>query len=116
METLITIKVEIRGSTKNTEQFLQRMLRREQFTALERFGPKGVAALSSATPKESSLTADSWYYEIRKQSGLYSITWLNHHVEDGVSIAILLQYGHGTKNGGYVQGRDFINPDRKSVV
>lgn len=104
------IKVKVKGSTKNMEKFLHRMLNREQFKALAKFGPRGVSALSEATPKDSSLTSDSWYYEIHQKPGQYSISWLNRHIEDGVPIAILLQYGHGTGTGGHVEGRDFINP------
>ena len=109
------IRVKVRGSTKKTEQFLHRILRREQFAALEKFGPKGVTALQNATPKDSSETANSWYYEIRQKPGRYSIVWLNRHVEDGVPVAILLQYGHGTRNGGFVEGRDFINPAMRPI-
>lgn len=109
------IKVQVRGSTKKTEQFLQRMLRREQFRALEKFGPKGVNALRDATPKDSSETANGWYYEIRQRPGRYSIVWLNRHVVNGAQIAILLQYGHGTGTGGFVEGRDYINPAMRPI-
>lgn len=91
------------------------MKRREQFSSLERFGSIGVDALSSATPKESSLTANSWTYEIIDKRGYYAIVWKNTHIEDGVPIAIILQYGHGTRTGGFVQGRDYINPAIRPV-
>src|SRR4051812_4015496 len=104
------IRVTTKGSFDNVEKFLNRMKRNEQFSALDRFGPVGVAALASATPKESSLTANSWTYEIIQKRGYYAIMWKNTHVEDGVSIAVILQYGHGTRTGGYVEGRDYINP------
>lgn len=97
------------------ETFLERMKRQEQFRALEKFGPVGVAALASATPRDSSLTANSWTYEIIQKQGYYSIEWRNTHIEDGNSIAILLQYGHGTRTGGFVQGRDYINPAIRPV-
>jgi hypothetical protein len=77
---------------------------------LESLGQKGVAALSSATPVDSGLTAASWSYEISNKNGRTTITWFNSHVESGVNIAIILQYGHGTGTGGYVSGRDYINP------
>lgn len=109
------IRVTTKGSFQNMEKFLQRMKRREQFVALERFGPIGVAALSEATPKDSTLTAKSWRYEVVKKRGSYSIIWLNSHVVDGAPIAILLQYGHGTRTGGHVQGRDYINPALQPV-
>lgn len=104
------IRVTTKGSFDNVEKFLNRMKRNEQFSALDRFGPVGVAALISATPKESSLTANSWTYEIIQKRGYYAIMWKNTHVEDGVPIAVILQYGHGTRTGGYVEGRDYINP------
>ena len=70
----------------------------------------GVTALASATPVESGLTASSWSYEVVGNQQNFTITWTNSHVVEGANIAILLQYGHGTGTGGYVQGRDYINP------
>lgn len=109
------IKVNVTGSFENVERFLNRMLRREQFVALDKFGSIGVDALAAATPIESNLTANSWTYEISQKKGSYSITWMNTNVEDGVPIAIILQYGHGTGTGGFVQGRDYINPAMRPV-
>lgn len=80
-----------------------------------RYGQAGVTALSNATPVESGETANSWYYEIEVKPGLVSIIWKNRHVDDGANVAILLQYGHGTGTGGYVQGRDYINPAMKPI-
>jgi hypothetical protein len=77
---------------------------------LAKYGDIGVAALQAATPVDSGVTAQSWYYEIKKERDTYSIIWGNSHVVDGAPIAVLLQVGHGTRNGGYVQGRDYINP------
>lgn len=77
---------------------------------LDRYGKEGVAALASATPKDTGLTADSWYYEIVRSSENVRIVWKNSNIQNGVPIAVILQYGHGTRNGGYVQGRDYINP------
>lgn len=77
---------------------------------LDRFGKEGVAALSSSTPVDSGKTADSWYYEIEYKKGSATIRFCNSNIQNGVPIAILLQYGHGTNNGGWVQGRDYINP------
>lgn len=79
-------------------------------TALGKYGVEGVQALSQATPQDSGLTASSWSYEILKQNGNYTIVWINTNVHSGVSVAVLIQYGHGTGTGGYVQGRDYINP------
>jgi hypothetical protein len=77
---------------------------------LESYGEQGVAALAAATPKDSGLTAASWYYEIERTKDAVSLQFFNSNVNDGVPIAIILQYGHGTRNGGYVVGRDYINP------
>ena len=111
------ISITQRGSFKNTEAFLGRMKSRQYLTNLEKYGPIGVAALAAATPVESALTAESWYYQVVNKPGYYAIHWLNSHVEDPgmIPIAVLLQYGHGTRNGGYVQGRDFINPAMQPI-
>lgn len=94
-----------------TTTYLQKMKRQENiFSTLERYAQQGVAALAAATPVDHSVTANAWDYEIVKRPGYYSIRWHNTHVEDGRPIAILLQYGHSTRTGGYVQGRDYIMP------
>lgn len=98
------------GSTKNTETFLKEMQKQQMFKNLERYGQEGVNALASATPVESGLTAASWRYEIEQKRDSYTISWYNSHVVNGVPIAIILQYGHGTGTGGFVSGRDYINP------
>ena len=77
---------------------------------LDKYGKAGVAALSSATPVETGKTANSWYYKIENKKDTVSITFNNSNVQNGVPIAIILQYGHGTRNGGWVEGRDYINP------
>ena len=82
----------------------------ERFAVLNKYGSLGVNALSNATPVESGLTAASWSYSIQQRPGYYSIRWHNSHIEDGIPIAVFLQYGHGTGTGGYVQGRDYIMP------
>jgi hypothetical protein len=99
-----------KGSFKNTERYLSRLKQAQLFAVLEKYGSLGVAALSNATPVEYGLTAASWSYTIVQRPGYYSIRWHNSHNNKGVPIAILLQYGHGTGTGGYVQGRDYINP------
>lgn len=103
------------GSFKKTELFLQRMLKGDMFSSLEQFAREGVDALSSATPVDSGLTSESWTYEIRKSRGFYQIVWSNSNVVDGRPIAILLQYGHGTGTGGYVEGYDYINPAMRPI-
>jgi hypothetical protein len=98
------------GSFNNTENFFKRSVSREYLLALEKYGREGVAALASATPVDTGETANSWDYNVVMTSGGFKIEWGNSHVESGIPIAVLIQYGHGTRNGGYVQGRDFINP------
>jgi hypothetical protein len=103
------------GSFKNANAFLQAMQRQNVKAELERYGKMGVDALSEATPRESGKTANSWTYEIFQTRGKYGISWYNTNVNQGSNIAILLQYGHGTGTGGYVQGYDYINPAIRPV-
>ena len=77
---------------------------------LDKYGREGVKALESATPVDTGLTARSWYYEIKKTNGSVSISFYNSNIQNGIPIAIILQYGHGTGTGGWVEGRDYINP------
>lgn len=109
------ITITTSGSFRNTERFLKRMAKGDIFNTLNHFGEQGVVALSNATPIESGRTADSWYYKSQKTPRGYSISWHNSNSNDGQQIAILLQYGHGTGTGGYVQGRDYINPAIRPV-
>jgi hypothetical protein len=104
------ITITQKGSFDNTERYLSRLKKADQFAFLNKYGNEGVVALSNATPRESGLTAESWYYSIVARKGYYSIRWHNRHVEDGIPIAVLIQYGHGTRTGGYVQGQDYIMP------
>lgn len=99
-----------RGSFKNTERYLRRLKQAQLLAVLDKYGSIGVNALSNATPVESGETAAAWTYTIEQRPGYYSIRWHNSHEHQGVPIAVLLQYGHGTGTGGYVQGRDYINP------
>lgn len=103
------------GSFSKTESFLKRMSRADIFQTLDKYGLMGVQALAAATPVDSGVTAASWSYEVRRTRNSYSIVWTNSHIENGVPIAIILQYGHGTGTGGYVQGHDYINPAIKPV-
>lgn len=93
-----------------TEKWLRKLENEQWLRILDKYGPIGVAALSNATPMESGLTAASWYYEVVHRRGYHAIHWHNSHVENGLPIAVLIQYGHGTGTGGYVQGRDYIMP------
>ena len=99
-----------KGDFSKLTSFLKRAKEAVRIGDLDKYGREGVAALSSATPVRTGLTANSWYYEIEHQNGSVSITFNNSNVNKGVPIAIILQYGHGTRNGGWVQGRDYINP------
>lgn len=99
-----------KGNFEKTEKFLERAKKNDFFSSLEKYGRAGVSALSAATPVDSGKTASSWDFEIHYSKGSVSISWTNSNINDGVPIAIILQYGHGTRNGGYVQGRDYINP------
>lgn len=102
------IKLSSTGNFNKTEKFLKRSNNIK--LELDMYGKKGVAALAAATPVNSGETANSWYYEITKQNGKYTIAFKNSNINNGVPIAIILQYGHGTNNGGWVEGRDYINP------
>ena len=109
------ISVKQRGSFDKTEKFLKKSFRRDYISVLEKFGQQGVAALSAATPIDSGVTATSWSYEIIQNESSISIVWSNSNMQKGVNIAIILQYGHGTRNGGYVSGRDYINPALRPI-
>ena len=99
-----------KGDFSKLSRYLERVKEAAKLGVLDKYGREGVAALSSATPVESGKTASSWYYEIKRQNGSVSITFNNSNINKGVPIAIVLQYGHGTGTGGWVQGRDYINP------
>ena len=99
-----------KGNLKKSTLYLDRIRQAVGFGILDKYGNEGVAALMSATPLDSGLTANSWYYEIQNGRGSTTIVFKNSNVNNGVPIAIVLQYGHGTRNGGWVQGRDYINP------
>ena len=106
----MTIYFTEKGDFSNTERYLARLKSGQRLAILNKYGSLGAAALSNATPVESGVTANSWSYSIVERPGYYSIRWHNSHIEDGVNIAVILQYGHGTGTGGYVQGRDYIMP------
>lgn len=110
------VSVRFKGSDfKNTEKLLRKSFGRNWTAVLEKYGEQGVAALSNATPVDTGLTAASWSYEIIQNDGGVSIIWNNSNVQNHVNIALILQYGHGTRNGGYVQGRDYINPAMRPI-
>lgn len=109
------IKVTNSGSFKKTTRWLEHMMHGDVFRMLDGAGEIGVRALSAATPEETGQTAHSWGYRTGTGKGFYYIEWFNTHTHNGANIAILLQYGHGTGTGGYVAGRDYINPAMKPV-
>ena len=109
------VKYEVSGGFTKTERFLNRMKRREYLNVLDEFGRDGVQALRNATPVDSGATAEAWDYEIKRTRNYTEIVWTNSNINDGVPIAVILQYGHGTGTGGYVQGRDYINPAIRPV-
>lgn len=104
------IRIRQKGDFANLTKYLEKAKSSATLSSLERFGKEGVAALASATPVDSGLTANSWYYKIECVKGIYKISFYNSNIQNGVPIAIILQYGHGTRNGGWVEGRDYINP------
>ena len=99
-----------KGYFSKLTRFLERAKETVRLGDLDKYGRDGVAALASATPVDSGLTANSWYYKITRTNGSVTISFHNSNIQNGVPIAIILQYGHGTRNGGWVQGRDYINP------
>lgn len=99
-----------KGNFSKFNKYLERLKETVKLGDLNKYGRQGVQALSSATPIESGKTANSWYYTINRTKESVSITFHNSNIQNGVPIAIILQYGHGTGTGGYVEGKDYINP------
>ena len=104
------IQIRQKGDFKKLTSFLERAKEGLDIGVLDKYGRKGVAALSSATPVDTGLTASSWFYKIENKNGIAKIEFHNSNIQNGVPIAVILQYGHGTRNGGYVVGQDYINP------
>jgi len=104
------IQFKQKGDFSKTETFLKKLRKLDLDSVLDKYGKLGVQALANATPVETGKTAASWDYKIEKGKGVVTITWTNSNVNNGVPIALLIQYGHGTGTGGYVQGRDYIKP------
>ena len=99
-----------KGDLSLTTNFLTKLKRKRFLDSFDKYGKEGVAALASATPVDTGLTAKSWYYKIEQTNTSITLTFCNSNVQNGIPIAIILQYGHGTRNGGWVEGRDYINP------
>lgn len=104
-----------KGDFSKTEKFLKKSVGKDYLSILNQYGREGVRNLSSMTPKDSGETAALWDYEIVQKESYISIIWKNYNVQNGVNIAVILQYGHGTRYGGYVQGRDYINPALRPI-
>lgn len=109
------ISIRQRGDFKKTEKLLKKSLGKNYRNVLEKYGQQGVRALAAATPVESGETAALWDYEIIQNGSAISIVWKNYNINKGVNIAVILQYGHATRNGGYVEGRDYINPALRPI-
>lgn len=105
---MITFK--IKGDYKRTERYFKRLTQKKYLKILDKYGKQGVEALSAATPKDTGRTAESWRYEIETGPNSSSIIFVNDNINKYVNIAVILQYGHATRNGGWVEGRDYINP------
>lgn len=104
-----------KGDFSKTIRFLEKAKQPINISNLDKFGREGVAALSSMTPVDSGKTANSWYYEISNNKSSITIAFKNSNIQNGIPVAILIQYGHATRNGGYVRGIDFINPAIKPI-
>lgn len=109
------VKITHKGNFNNTTKFFRSMKEKRYLDALHRYGQEGVDALSAATPRDTGTTAASWSYEVKYGNNEISIYWNNSNAPYGVPVAVLIQYGHATRNGGYVQGIDYINPALRPV-
>lgn len=112
---MTVIKFVHKGDFKNTEDFFKSASSNKYLDILKKYGEIGVRELQKATPIDSGLTSYSWTYTIKESRNRLSVQWTNSNVVDGVNIAIIIQYGHGTGSGGYVEGTDYINPAMKPV-
>jgi hypothetical protein len=109
------ISITSTGSFSRTESFLKAMQKLDIMALLRQLGSEGVIALSSATPMDTGRAAASWGFEVTRKGSVYSLIWTNSDIENGFPVVIMLQFGHGTGTGGYVQGYDFINPAMRPV-
>lgn len=109
------ITVKLKKNTWQVDGFLEKALGAAKLGNLDKYGRMGVEALSAATPVDTGLTARSWYYEIERKNGRVSINFCNSNIQNGIPIAVILQYGHATGNGGWVEGRDYINPALRPI-
>jgi hypothetical protein len=111
------LEITVKDSSDSTDKFLSKLAHGGMFDVIDSYAQRGAEALSSATPVESGATAASWSYEIQRNGRDVSIFWTNNHLDsEGTPIAVMLQFGHGTGTGGYVQGRDYINPAIQPIM
>lgn len=109
------IQFKQKGNFSKLSSYLEKAANNVHLGMLDKYGREGVRALASATPVKTGTTANSWYYKIRRTNGTVSIEFCNSNVQNGVPIAIIIQYGHGTGTGGWVEGRDYINPTIRPI-
>lgn len=109
------ITMSTKGDFKKANAFFERLKECVNLSELDKYGKRGVDALKEYTPKDTGLTADSWSYEITHEKDRVTISWNNSNVVDFVNVAVILQFGHATKNGGWVEGRDYINPAMQPI-
>lgn len=113
-DCMVSLKMK-KGGGFEIERYFKKLSSFSPLSTLHKYGAMGVAALSDATPTNTGETANSWHYEISSSKNSYRISWTNDHVVDQIPVVILIQYGHATKNGGYVKGIDFINPALRPI-
>ena len=111
--SIVTIKQ--RGNFNNSERWLKRITHRDFASKLADYGELGVAALYENTPYDTGATARAWRYEISRSPERVTISWVNDNRPYGVPVAVIIQYGHATRNGGWVEGIDYINPALRPV-
>lgn len=104
-----------KGDFSKLTTFLENAKGAVRLSDLDKYGREGVAALASTTPKDTGLTASSWFYKIRRVDGMIELSFHNSNIQNGIPIAVILHYGHGTRNGGWVEGRDYINPALRPI-
>ena len=111
------ISFSAKGEWKKTDKYFKKLQKQEFWKLLHKYGQAGVNALANATPTDTGETASSWYYKVYEKSAnnTTTIVWYNDNNEGGANVAVLIQYGHGTRTGGYVQGKDYINPAMRPV-
>ena len=109
------LSVDVTGDFSKTVNWFNRVNKNQYLSILDSYGIMGVEALASATPSETGFTSQSWTHEVVKTSSGYRIVWNNSHIVNGVNIAVILDTGHGTRNGGYVEGRNYIEPSLRNI-